>query len=54
MLVDKEELALDRDYTERTLRAVAGPMAAPQIFINGRHVGGADALEAWLEESAAA
>ena len=49
-----EELVLNRDYTDRSLRAVSGATTTPQIFINGQHVGGADMLEAWLEERAAA
>lgn len=43
-----EELVLNRDYTDRTLRAVTDRTTFPQIFINGVHVGGADELEAWL------
>ncbi len=49
-----EELVLNRDYTERSLRAVAGATSTPQIFVNGQHIGGADSLEAWLQERAAA
>jgi glutaredoxin-like protein len=45
-----EELVLNRDYTDRTLRAVADATSYPQVFINGQHIGGADALEAWLAE----
>ena len=45
-----EELVLNRDYTDRTLRAVADATTYPQVFINGQHIGGADALEAWLAE----
>ncbi|MDH3317348.1 MAG: glutathione peroxidase [Gammaproteobacteria bacterium] len=49
-----EELVLNRDYSERTLRAVAGATTTPQIFVNGQHIGSADSLEAWLEQRAAA
>ena len=51
-----EELVLNRDYTDRTLRAVAGVDSVPQVFINGDYVGGSDSLETWLanEKSAAA
>lgn len=49
-----EELVLNRDYSERSLRAVAGATSTPQIFVNGQHIGGADALDAWLEERDAA
>jgi glutaredoxin-like protein len=43
-----EELVLNRDYTELTLRAVAAAATVPQVFVNGEHVGGSDAVEAWL------
>jgi glutaredoxin-like protein len=43
-----EELVLNRDYTELTLRAVAAAAPTPQVFVNGEHVGGSDAVEAWL------
>jgi glutaredoxin-like protein len=46
--VEFEELRLNRDYTDRTLRAVAAATTFPQVFVNGEHVGGADDLEAWL------
>lgn len=43
-----EELVLNRDYTDHTLRAVAAAETVPQVFIDGEHVGGSDDLEAWL------
>jgi len=46
--LDFEELVLNRDFTDRTLRAVAAATSYPQVFINGRSIGGADELEAWL------
>ena len=49
-----EELVLNRDYTEATLRAVAGASTAPQIFVNGIHVGGSEALEEYLKTPVAA
>lgn len=49
-----EELVLNRDYTEATLRAVSGRSSVPQIFINGEHIGGSDDLEVFLNPSAAA
>ena len=49
-----EELVLNSDYTDRTLRAVASATTFPQVFINGENIGGADELEAWLEERKAA
>ena len=52
--VDFEELVLNRDYTDRTLRAVASATTFPQIFVNGENVGGADDLESWLSGTQAA
>ena len=49
-----EELVLNRDYTEATLRAVSGQSTVPQIFINGEYIGGSEALEAYLEIGKAA
>jgi glutaredoxin-like protein len=49
-----EELVLNRDYTDRTLRAVTGADSYPQIYINAQHIGGADELAAWLQHRKAA
>jgi glutaredoxin-like protein len=49
-----EELVLNEDYTDRTLRAVACNTTFPQVFINGEIIGGADELETWLEGRKAA
>ena len=43
-----EELVLNRDYTEATIRAVSGRSTVPQVFINGEHIGGSEELEAYL------
>jgi len=48
-----EELELNRDYTEETLRAVAAATTVPQVFINGEKIGGSDDLEGWLGRRAA-
>ncbi|MGH8222978.1 MAG: glutathione peroxidase [Woeseiaceae bacterium] len=44
-----EALELNREYTDRTLRAVASATSLPQVFINGERIGGSEALEAWLK-----
>jgi len=49
-----EELKLNRDYSDRILRAVAAKPSFPQIFINGEHIGGAGELENWLGHRKAA
>ena len=46
-----EALELNNEYTDRALRAVADATSLPQVFINGRKVGGADDLEAWLADN---
>jgi len=43
-----EELVLNRDFSESTLRAVAGAPTVPQVFINGEHIGGSEALEDYM------
>jgi glutaredoxin-like protein len=52
--IDFEELVLNRDFTDQTLRAVASAQTVPQIFINGEHVGSSEHLEAWLNQRKAA
>lgn len=47
--IEFEELELNRDYTDRTLRAVSAADTVPQVFINGELIGGSEALEAWLK-----
>lgn len=49
-----EELVLNRDFTEQTLRAVANAATVPQVFVNGTHIGGSEAVSAWLTERLAA
>jgi len=49
-----EELVLNRDYTDQTLRAVAKAATVPQVFVNGEHIGGSEAVAAWLERRRAA
>lgn len=44
-----EELVLNKDYTDRSLRAIAGSDSVPQIFINGDTIGGSSDLKEWLE-----
>ncbi len=47
--IEFEELVLNRDYTDRTLRAVSTFTTYPQVFINGKLIGGSDDLEGWLQ-----
>ena len=49
-----EELVLNRDYSERSLRAIAGATTVPQVFVNGERIGGSEDVEAWLSARAKA
>ena len=46
-----EELVLNREYSEATLRTVSGRASVPEIFINGTFIGGAEELEPYLQDS---
>jgi len=46
--IEFEELVLNRDFSESTIRAVSGYSTVPQVFINGDHIGGSEDLEAYL------
>lgn len=43
-----EELTLGKDATLRSLRAITGEESVPQIFIEGKHIGGSEALANYL------
>ena len=45
-----EELVLNRDFNESTIRAVSGKSTVPQVFINGQYIGGSEEVEAYLAE----
>jgi glutaredoxin-like protein len=49
-----EELVLNRNFSESTIRAISGLSTVPQVFINGNHIGGSEELERYLNESRAA
>jgi len=49
-----EELVLNRDYSESTIRAMSGEATVPQVFINGVRIGGSEALERYLAQQQAA
>ncbi|MBT8101841.1 MAG: glutathione peroxidase [Gammaproteobacteria bacterium] len=48
--IDFQELLLNRDYTDQALRAVSSSTSYPQVFIDGKHIGGSDDLAEWLEK----
>jgi glutaredoxin-like protein len=47
--IEFEELVLNRDYTDQTLRAVSSNTSYPQVFIDGKLIGGSDELAEWLQ-----
>ncbi|MBD2744821.1 glutathione peroxidase [Coleofasciculus sp. FACHB-1120] len=46
--LDYEEIVLGKEITTRSLRAVTGATTVPQVFIDGKLVGGSEALEAYF------
>ena len=52
--IEFAELELHRDFPHRAIRALSGGDTLPQVFVDGALIGGADDLEAWLEQRAAA
>jgi glutaredoxin-like protein len=46
--IDFEEIVLGQDATTRSLRAVAGATTVPQVFIDGKLIGGSEALDEYL------
>jgi glutathione-dependent peroxiredoxin len=45
---DYEEITVGKDITTRSVRAVTGAMTVPQVFIDGRLIGGSEDLAAYL------
>lgn len=48
--LEYEELVLNRDYSEASLRAVSGMSTVPQVFIDGDRIGGSEDLEKYLSK----
>ena len=49
---DYAEIALPHTRRSRIVGAVTGQQTVPQVFINGRHIGGLEALERWSRKAA--
>ena len=45
-----EEVLLGKGVTSSTLRAISGRGTTPQVFIGGKHIGGADDLEKYFAQ----
>jgi glutaredoxin-like protein len=46
--IDFEEISVGKNASLRSVRAISGLDTVPQVFIGGKHIGGSDALEAYL------
>ncbi len=46
--MDYDELVLNRDFMESTIRAISGETTVPQVFIDGQRIGGSDQLAQYL------
>jgi glutaredoxin-like protein len=46
--IDFEEIVLGKDATLRSLRAMTGATTVPQVFIDGKLIGGSEALDEYL------
>ena len=51
--IEFEALELNRQYSDRSLRALAAATSLPQVFVNGERIGGAEELENWLQQDVA-
>ena len=48
--ISYEEISIsNKDVTSKTLRAIANAETVPQIFIDGKHIGGSDDLASYLK-----
>ncbi len=52
--LDYDELVLNRDFRESTIRAISGQTTVPQVFIDGERIGGSEELEQYLNRDQAA
>lgn len=48
-----EEIVLGKDITTRSLQAVSGATTTPQVFIDGKLIGGADDLDKYFSSQSA-
>ena len=46
------EIPLEHKVRSRIVGAVTGEKTVPQVFVNGRHIGGLEALERWCRQAA--
>ena len=46
--LDYEEIILGKEVTTRSIKAVTGRTSTPQVFIDGKHIGGSEELAAYF------
>jgi glutaredoxin len=46
--ISYEEVVVGRDISTSSLQAIAASTTVPQVFVNGKLIGGSEALEAYL------
>ncbi|MCT7951954.1 glutathione peroxidase [Ancylothrix sp. C2] len=47
--IEFEEIVLGKEISTRSLRAVTGATTVPQVFIDGKQIGGSEALDEYLK-----
>ena len=50
--IDFAEVPLPHTIRTKAVGAIAGAQTVPQVFVNGRLIGGSAELEAWLRKAA--
>ena len=50
--VDYAEVPLDHGIRTRVVGAITGRGTVPQVFINGKHIGGLEGLQRWAKKAA--
>ena len=46
--LDYEEIILGKEVTTRSIKAVTGRTSTPQVFIDGKHIGGSEELATYF------
>ena len=46
------EVPLNHSVRSKVIGALTGRGTAPQVYVNGKHVGGAEEVERWLKKAA--
>ncbi len=49
--IDFEEIVLGKDATSVSVKAISGNATVPQVFFDGKNIGGSDDLEVFLQDS---